>query len=225
MAKVAAEKPLSEAIRERRATPHFESAPIHDEDLKKILQAGLEAPSGYNLQPWRFVVVRDPEQKKRLQEAAMRQPRVAEAGAILVACGDTEAWRRSDLEEMLQLGAEHGFDPSHADQARKAVHGLLGGHSGDAAGILQNINVWINRHVTIAATTVMWMAECLGYDTAPMEGFFEDKVKQVIGAPPEVRVVMLLAIGRRKGEDKKYGGRFPMSRTVFGERWGKPLFE
>jgi nitroreductase len=59
MAKIAAEKPLSQAIQERRATPSFEDVPIHNADLEKIIRAGLEAPSGYNLQPWRFVVVRD----------------------------------------------------------------------------------------------------------------------------------------------------------------------
>ena len=46
MAKLAAEKPLSQAIQERRATNSFEPVPVHEEDLKKILQAGLEAPSG-----------------------------------------------------------------------------------------------------------------------------------------------------------------------------------
>ncbi len=224
MAKPAAERPFSEVVRERRATPHFEPIPIHDEDLEKILQAGLEAPSGYNLQPWRFVVVRDPEQKKRLQGAAMGQPKVGEASAVIVACGDTEGWRKGDLDEMLRMGVERGFDPAAGDHVRQAVGGLLGGKAGEAGGTSQNIHVWVNRHVTIAVTTMMWAAECLGYDTAPMEGFLEDKVKQVLSIPPEVRVVMLLAVGRRQGEDKKYGGRFPMSRTVFGDRWGKPLF-
>ena len=66
MARVAGEKPLSQVIAERRATSSFEHVPIHAADLEKIIRAGLEAPSGYNLQPWRFIVVRDGEQKKRL---------------------------------------------------------------------------------------------------------------------------------------------------------------
>ncbi|HKF24068.1 MAG TPA: nitroreductase family protein, partial [Candidatus Angelobacter sp.] len=76
MAKVAGEKLLSEAIRERRATPSFEDVPIHDADLEKILRAGLEAPSGYNLQPWRFIVMRDRAQKKKLRQAAFNQSKV-----------------------------------------------------------------------------------------------------------------------------------------------------
>jgi len=70
MAKLAAEKPFSQAVKERRATPSFEDVPIHTADLEKIIRAGLEAPSGYNTQPWRFVVVRDREQKEKLRAAA-----------------------------------------------------------------------------------------------------------------------------------------------------------
>src|SRR5512146_31654 len=118
MAKVAAERPLSEVIEQRRATPHFESTPVHEEDLKKILRAGLEAPSGYNLQPWRFVVVRSPEQRKRLRAAAMNQAKVEEAPVVIVACGDLEGWKRGDLEQMLKLGNERGFPASGNDGAR-----------------------------------------------------------------------------------------------------------
>jgi len=75
----------------------------------------------------------------------------------------------------------------------------------------------------IALTTMMWMAEALGYDTAPMEGFDEDKVREALHIPRRVRVVALLAIGRRKGPDKPYGGRFDPSHTVFAEEWGRKI--
>src|SRR5215471_8785718 len=102
MAKVAAERLLSEAIRERRATNSFEDVPIHSADLEKIVRSGLEAPSGYNLQPWRFVVVRSRDQKKKLRAAAFNQPKVEEASAVIVACGDPTGWKNGDLDEMLR---------------------------------------------------------------------------------------------------------------------------
>ena len=73
------------------------------EDLKQILDAGLHAPSGYNMQPWRFMVVQSPEQKKRLRGASYNQGKVEEASAVIVACGDADGWRK-DLELMLQQG-------------------------------------------------------------------------------------------------------------------------
>ncbi len=219
----APEKPLSELVAQRRATPHFESTPVPEEHLKKILWAGLEAPSGYNLQPWRFVVVRDPEQRRSLRAAAMDQAKVEEAPVIIVACGDPAGWRNGDLEDMLRLGNERGFPESGNASARQAVTALLGGHGGTAAGIAGDVNIWVNRHVMIAFTTMMWMAEALGYDTAPMEGFWEDKVRETLGIPESVRVVALLAVGRRKGPDKPYGGRFDLRRLVFADEWGKGI--
>jgi len=224
MARVAGEKPLSQVIAERRATSSFEHVPIHAADLGKIIRAGLEAPSGYNLQPWRFIVVRDGEQKKKLSEAAFGQPKVAEASAVIVALGDPQGWKNGDLEEMLRMAAEHGYGgPREHEGARAAITNFLGGTPGTAAGLAPSFDLWVNRHVMIALTTMMWMAETLGYDTAPMEGFDEEKVRELLHIPDRVRVVALLAIGRRKGEDKPYGGRFDPSRTVFAETWGRKI--
>ena len=221
MAKTAAEKPLSQAIKERRATPSFEDVPIHNADLEKIIRAGLEAPSGYNTQPWRFVVVRDHEQKKKLRAAAFRQPKVEQASAMIVACGDPLGWKDGDLEEMLRISAQHGFnDPAEQEKIRQAVSGFLGGPPGKAAGIEPTFDLWANRQTMIAFTTMMWAAETLGYDTAPMEGFMEDQVKALLNIPQRVRVVAMLAVGRLKGKDKLYAGRFPLQRTVFAEEWG-----
>src|SRR5689334_18854138 len=104
-----AEKLLSAVLSERRATSHYESTPVPDDDLRKILSAGLKAPSGYNLQPWRFVIVRDVGQRRLLRQAAMDQAKVEEAPVIIVACGDTQGWANGDLEEMLRLAEIHGY--------------------------------------------------------------------------------------------------------------------
>jgi nitroreductase len=224
MAKIAAEKLLSQAIKERRATPSFEDVPIHTADLEKIIRAGLEAPSGYNTQPWRFVVVRDREQKKKLRQAAFGQSKVEEASAVIVACGDAKGWQDGDLEEMLRISAEHGFnDPSVQDGIRKAVTGFLGGSAGKAGGVEPTFDLWANRQTMIAFTTMMWTAETLGYDTAAMEGFMEDQVKAVLKIPERVRVVAMLGIGRLKGPDKPYAGRLDPARTVFAETWGESI--
>src|SRR5713226_8895531 len=118
------ERSLSQAIAERRATPSFDGAPIPAEDLKRILDAGLHAPSGYNIQPWRFVVVQSPEQKKRLRGASYNQAKVEEASAVIVAGGDADGWRK-DLDQMLQQGLEGGMPEGYADQARSSVPNYL----------------------------------------------------------------------------------------------------
>lgn len=214
MAKI--RKTLSQAIEERRATPSFDSAPLPPEDLKQILEAGLRAPSGYNMQPWRFVVVQSPEQKRRLRAASYNQAKVEEASAVIVACGDADGWRK-DVDLMLEQGRSGGMPESYAAQARTSISNFLSGFT------TEQMHAWLNKHVMIAFTHMMLMAEVMGYDTAPMEGFEQDKVHEVLRLPMSYWVVALLGIGHLKGPDKYNGGRFEMSHTVFGEEYGKPL--
>jgi len=209
------EKTLSRAITERRASPSFDGSPISDADLKGILQAGLQAPSGYNLQPWRFVVVRSPEQKKKLRAASYNQAKVEEASVMIVACGDADGWRSGDLDEMLRLGRQGGMPENYAEQAKVTIPNYLSNHP--------NMSLWLNRQVMLAFTHMLLMAEVLGYDTAPMEGFEEDKVHEVLKLPLSYSVVALLGIGHLNGPDKFYGERFNMGRTVFAEEYGKPI--
>src|ERR1700749_4932202 len=119
------EKPLSEALDHRRATPSFDGKPIPDADLKKILEAGLKMPSGYNLQPWRFVVVRTPDGLRRLRAASYNQAKVEEASVVIVACGDKDGWR-TDMEEMLRLGRERGMTENYAESASDIIPQFLG---------------------------------------------------------------------------------------------------
>jgi nitroreductase len=211
----AIEKTLSRAIAERRASPSFDGSPIPDADLRKILQAGLRAPSGYNLQPWRFIVLRSPDQKRKLRAASFNQAKVEEASVMIVACGDADGWRNGDLDEMLRLGRLGGMPEGYAEQAKSTIPDYLSNHP--------NMPLWLNRQVMLAFTHMLLMAEVLGYDTAPMEGFEEDKVHEVLRLPLSYSVVALLGIGHLKGPDKFHGDRFNMARTVFGEEYGKPI--
>src|SRR5262249_61989313 len=210
------EKTISTVIAERRSTPCFASTPVRKEDLRRIVEAGLESPSGYNLQPWRFVVVQSSEQRRKLRVASYDQPKVEQAPLVIVALGDPEGWREGDLDAMIRIGAEQGYaHPSKSGEMRQMIHKYFSEH--------HNMPMWLNRQVMIALTTMMLMAEALGYDTALMEGFEDSKVREAVWAPDRMEVVCLLAIGHREGEDKRYGGRFPAERVIFSERFGDPF--
>lgn len=210
------QKSLAQAIRDRRSTPSFDGKPIAPSDLRQILDAGLHAPSGYNMQPWRFIVVQGEEQKKRLRTASYNQAKVEEASAVIVACGDRDGWRK-DLGEMLRLGREGGMTEGYAAQAEGSVPAYLSGFTDE------QMTGWLNKMVMLAFTSMMLMAEVIGYDTAPMEGFEQQRVCETLKLPMSYWVVALLAVGHLNGPDKFDGGRFDLSRTVFGEEYGKPL--
>ena len=75
---------LDEIIKKRRSIRHFNEQPVSDETLHAILEAGRLAPSGKNVQNWRFTLVRNPEMKQELQQAAYGQMQVGDAPVCLV---------------------------------------------------------------------------------------------------------------------------------------------
>jgi nitroreductase len=205
-------KPITQVLLDRRATMRFKpDEPVPDEFLDAILSFGSQAPSGYNLQPWRFIVVRDEENRRRLRRAAMNQAKVAEAPVVIIAVGV-----KSDLEQRadqaLREGARRGA--GKFETVERAKQGAM--------NFLSTIplDVWLNRHTMIAVTTMMLVAESYGFDTAPMEGFDPEAVKLEFGIPAEDEVVALLALGRAEKPEKTYPGRFPIEQIVFSERYG-----
>jgi len=79
-----------EAIRKRYSCRAYQDKPVEQEKLDSVLEAARLAPSAKNLQDWRFVVVTDEEKKRGLAEAASGQMFIADAGAIIAACSNSD---------------------------------------------------------------------------------------------------------------------------------------
>ena len=205
-------KPITQVLLERRATLHFKSDPVPDEYLEAILQLAAQSPSGYNLQPWRFIVVRKPENRARLQKAAKDQAKIGEAPVVIIAFAIKDEWKNY-IREILREGARRGF--GNMENVEKQAEG--------ATKFLETIppTVWVSRHTMIAITTMMLVAEAYGLDTAPMEGFDPEAVKWEFGLPGQAEVIALLAIGFVQEPDKQYGGRFAVEDIVYQEHYGR----
>jgi len=80
-----------EAIKSRRSIRAFTEDPVSEEEVEKLIEAARSAPSAGNIQPWEFVVVREPERKKGLCEAALDQTFIEEAPVLIVVCANV--WR------------------------------------------------------------------------------------------------------------------------------------
>jgi len=77
-----------QAIQGRRSVRSFRPDPVSEEDLRKILEAAIAAPSAGNRQPWEFIVVRDGERKREVAEAAYGQHFIEEAPVVVVVCAN-----------------------------------------------------------------------------------------------------------------------------------------
>jgi nitroreductase len=205
-------KSILQILLDRRATAHFKSDPVPDEYVESILRFAAQAPSGYNLQPWRFLLVREKENRRRLQKAAMDQAKVGEAPVVVVAFAIKDDWKNY-LDAILQEGVRRGAGKAEqTDTVKKMATDFL--DEFPAA-------VWLNRHTMIAFTTMMLVAEAYGLDTAPMEGFDPEAVKAELGLPADSEVVGLLTIGFANEPDKAYGGRLALNEIVYEEEYGR----
>lgn len=79
---------LLEAIKKRRSVRSFKKEDVAEEDVNKMLQSACLAPTAGNVQPWKFVVVKNPKVKKDLAVSALNQLWMTEAPLIIVACAD-----------------------------------------------------------------------------------------------------------------------------------------
>jgi len=81
---------FEDLVRERAMMRAFRPDPVPEELIQKLLRSAVRAPSAGNLQAWEFIVVQEPERKRRLAEAALGQMFVAEAPVVIVACRNME---------------------------------------------------------------------------------------------------------------------------------------
>jgi nitroreductase len=81
---------IYEAIKTRKSIRKYAQKKVAEQVLNRVLEAMRNAPSGCNGQPWKFIVVREPELKQQLAIASHRQKFIAEADLVIIACGNPE---------------------------------------------------------------------------------------------------------------------------------------
>lgn len=205
---------LDEWVKNRRSARHFTAEPVPAEIIDNAIAIAAQAPSGYSLQPWRFLIVTEPDLRRRLQCAAHNQPKIGEAPVMIIAFGQREGWRENADEIFRKRAARLGLDANSVAQTKRT-----------AADFITSLSpiVWLNRQVMIAFTVLMLAIEAQGWDTAPMEGFDGAAVREAFELPADAEVVALLAVGRALPPDPPHLGRLPVSRIAFRERHGHPL--
>jgi nitroreductase len=85
---------IFDAIRNRRSIRSYEEAAVTEDQIRTLIEAASYAPSAGNIQPWEFVVVRDPQIKMRLSAAALHQEFIEEASVVIVVCANEERSRQ-----------------------------------------------------------------------------------------------------------------------------------
>ena len=181
-----AAKTVKDAIESRRSIRQFEQTPMNEADLLEILHLTSLAQSAFNMQPWRFVVVTNPEIKAKLELAANGQKQVGSAPVVIAVVADGATF----LEPLdLLARPEVAGDPEKFEKYKASVARAYG-----AKTIEQNTE-FSARMSYIAIGYLTLAARGLGYDTSVMLGFKPSEVKQLLEIPEHAQVTALIALG------------------------------
>ncbi len=196
-----------DTIAQRRSVKHF--SPDHrmsDEEIERLLAAVVLSPTAFNIQNWRFVVVRDTELRRQIRAAAWDQAQVTDASLFLILCADLKAWEKEPQR----------YWRDAPDEVRSFIVPAIDTYYRDRDQVQRDEAM---RSCGIAAQTLMLAAKSMGYDSCPMDGFDFDAVGQLINLPEDHIIAMFVAIGRKAKEAWPRGGQLPVAEVVVQDRF------
>ncbi len=180
---------VMEAIQKRRSIRRFRPDAIPESVLTELLEAARLAPSGSNLQPWRFMVITDSKQIADIGQMALNQKVFRDAPAVIVCCGDMSCFaennRSARYEELNTLGIydEIGIPTEYIRSTM------------DKGTIIPENIPTVFLNVAIATEHIVLYATSLGLGTLWIGALNRKEVAKYIGLPEDMVIVALLLVG------------------------------
>lgn len=198
---------VSKAIEQRRAVKAYDAShQITEPEIERLMSLAMLAPTAWNIQHWRFVVVRDAELRKQIRAAAWDQAQVTDASLLVIMTADLNAWKKEPARYF------EGADDKTKDWLMTAMHQFYSSRE------------WLQRDDAlkscgIAAATLMLAAQEMGYDSCPMDGFDFDAVGKLINLPKDHVVTMFVAVGKAAAPARPRSGKLAMNEVVIRNRF------
>lgn len=193
-----------DAVYKRRAIKHFDPEHImSDEDISTLIDAAMQSPTSFNIQHWRFVLIKDKGLREKIRkEHGNDQAQMTDASLLILMTADTKAWQKSPER--------------YWKNAPKEVSELLVGWMGP----FHEGREWLQRDeaqrsIGMASQTIMLSAKALGYDSCPMIGFDIEAVSELIKLPKDHVMGPMIAIGKKVKESWPKPGQLKVDEVVF----------
>ena len=203
---------VADSIRARRSMKSFKSDPIPEATLQELVSLMQDAPSSWNFQPTRVVMIRSMVQKEALAAAAWGQKQILEAPVTFVFAVSIRGWEKN-MSEILKSGVSSGAWP------QKFADWIGENAPGFQKGLGDKEREYAIKDAIIMATTLALAAQSKGYSNCYINGWDEAKVKEIIGAEgdKDIAIALLLPIGLPNSQPK-HPGRLPSAKTIFTDR-------
>jgi len=196
-------------IEVRRSANNFlPNVRITQEDLKLIFEDVKLTPSAFNLQHTEYLVVMDEEMKEQIRVAAYGQYKVDTAAAVLFVLADRYAYRQTERlhQGMRDLGILKDFELEEMVRDNNQFYEMRGEQFMKEDAI---------RNASLSAMMFMLAAKNRGWDTCPMIGFDQNKIRALLNVPNTHEIALMITIGKEKESSRRLRGyRKPVSEFV-----------
>lgn len=181
---------LIKTIQSRRSIRKFKADPIPDENIVELIESGRLAPSGSNLQPTRYVIIKSEEARAKFAECTPL-PFVTQAPLIIACCIDKSVMASAE-KRMKELVQSNAFEDTP----------LIGTSTDSEAYIKRRRNMneeslkaYLSLNATIALEHIALRAVDLGLGSCWVMMFDQEKAKKILELDERYDVVALLPIG------------------------------
>ncbi len=199
-------------VRERQSIRKFDASyQLSEHDIKELLELAGTAPSSWNLQHWKFVVINAAEAKKKLHPIAYGQQQIIDASVTVAVLGDLQANQNAEAVygPVIQAGLEDAY-------AGYPSHHILLAQIEEAYAVSETSRYRRDeaiRNASLAAMQLMLAAKAKELDSGPMVGFDADAFAEAFHVPPRYIPVLLVAIGKAS-KPAHPTARFPVDQTT-----------
>lgn len=183
---------FDEIIRRRRSIRKFKADTVAQEHVEAIIEAARLAPSGCNMQPWRFKIVRDNTTKHKLVQACYGQEFIAKAPVVIVCCADIGSYNTGTLSAVTDYGRN---GPVEENALRKIFNKMAPADQLEPSSLIPGVLI----NVAIAIEHMVLKAVDLGLGSCWVRLLDEHSIRSMFAWGPDLCVVAVLPIGYPDG--------------------------
>lgn len=192
---------IQKSLEWRYATKQFDSTKkLTQEQLHSILESMRLSASSYGLQPWKFVVVKNPEIREKLKASAWNQSQVTDASDFVVLCVRTDVDEAYVDAYMKKISEIRSVPVEQLSGFADMIKGTIRGRTPE------QVLEWSTRQVYIALGTALLAAAETNIDACPMEGFDSSAFDTILDLPAKnLSSRVCIALGFRAESDAMAG--------------------
>jgi Nitroreductase len=178
---------FNEVIKQRRSIRKFKDEPIPNNLIRELIDAGRLAPSGLNVQPWRYIIAKSKENREKIAQA-IPSSHVGSAPILIICCIDTQAFSAlpARINELKETGAFLGTARENSD-----FKDVLENKNIDISYL--KINMALNAAISI--DHIILKATDLGLGSCWLGVFDESKIREFTGLDDCYYVTAVIAVG------------------------------